>query len=125
MLGRVVTFVAGGWLTMSAFAWPQSDAACAAACSSGLLAVVYGVLEIFLPRIRYLNTANACVLCLLSLWLDSSSAARANSVMIAAVLFGASLLSAPEVRPQRATAWAIAGSKASSTGRPCTPGGAA
>ena len=123
---------------MSAFAWPQSGLACAATCLSGALCIAYGLLEIFLPRVRYLNTANACVLALLALSLDASSVACANSVMAAAILFGASLMSSPGARREldpRArhgaagshgfAAWATDGSNASSTGRPCSPGGAA
>jgi hypothetical protein len=122
---------------MSAFAWPQSDLACAATCLSGALCIAYGLVEIFLPRVRYLNTANACVLCLLALSLDASSVACANSVMAAAVIFGASLLSSPGGAPRCQLgppgnqanhgfpAWATDGSNASRTGRPCSPGGAA
>ena len=108
MLGRVVTFMAGGWLLMSAFAWPQSDASCANTCIGGALAIVYALLSIFYAPARYLNTAHACLVCLVSLSLDGcESAACANNVMVAAVIFGASLWSAPHAeraQPARITA---------------------
>jgi hypothetical protein len=96
MLGRVTMFIAGGWLFMSAFAWPQSDAAAVNTAVGGLLCVGYALLALFIGPARYLNTVHACALCLTSLALDGGevSAACANNVMIAAVVFGASLLSA-------------------------------
>jgi hypothetical protein len=96
MLGRVVTFTAGGWLLMSAFAWPRSDADCVNTWVSGALAIAYSLVAIFWAPGRYLNAAHACLVCLVSLALDGrSSAACANNVMIAAVIFGASLLPSP------------------------------
>jgi hypothetical protein len=117
-------FMAGGWLAMSAFAWPQSEVACVSTCVSGVLCIVYALLGIFLAEARYLNTIHAWVICLVALSLDASSAARANAVMVAAVIFGASLLSSPGARGHGAWAWTIEGSNASRTGRPCRPGGA-
>ena len=95
MLGRVTMFVAGGWLFMSAFAWPQSDAEAVNTAVGGLLCVGYALLALFIGPARYLNTVHACALCVTSLALDGGevSAACANNVMIAAVVFGASLLS--------------------------------
>jgi hypothetical protein len=101
MLGPVLTFMAGGWLAMSAFAWPQSDAAIVNTCMGGLLAIAYGLLSIFVPRARLLNSVHAWLLCLVSLSLEASSAARANNVVVAAVIFGASLVSWPEVHVAR------------------------
>jgi hypothetical protein len=124
VFGRVVMFMAGGWLAMSAFAWPESDVVCASTCVGGVLCILYALLGIFLVEARYLNTIHACVICLLSLSLDASSAARANNVMVAAVIFGASLLSSPGARAHGAWAWTIEGSNASRTGRPWRPGGA-
>ena len=96
MLGRVVMFMAGGWLLMSAFAWPQSDVSCANTCISGALAIAYAMLSIFYAPARYLSTAHACLICLVSLSLDGcESAACANYVMVAAVIFGASLWPVP------------------------------
>jgi hypothetical protein len=119
VLGRVVTFMAGGWLTMSAFAWPQSDVACTNTWVAGALCIGYSLLAIFVAPARYLNTAHACMLCVMSLSLEASSAATANNVMVAAVIFGGSLLGAPAASGQGAArAWAVAGSKASSTGCP-------
>jgi hypothetical protein len=118
VLGRVATFLAGGWLMMSAFAWPQAEIATASTCIGGALTIVYQLLAIFVPQARYLNTANAWVICLVSLSLDgASSAACANNVMVASVIFGASLLRAPQeaVVVQGACATSE-GSKASSTG---------
>jgi hypothetical protein len=122
MLGRVVIFIAGGWLLMSAFAWPQGEASCVNTCMGGGLAIVYGLLSIFYAPARYLNTAHACLVCLVSLGLENSgSAACANNVMVAAVIFGASLW--PDPRPQGAMAWVTDDSKASRTGLPMRPGG--
>lgn len=150
MFGRVVIFIAGGWLSMSAFAWPQSDLARVNTCLGGGLSILYGLVSIFNPTARYLNTAHACLICFLSLSFESDSAACANNVMVAAVIFGASLWSAPRVelgnqgasgagagrfwRPtstaeetaptdESALAWTTAVSKASRTGRPTRPGG--
>jgi hypothetical protein len=100
MLGRVVTFVAGGWLLMSAFAWPRADADCANTWMGGALAIAYGLVAIFWAPGRYLNTVHACLVCLMSLALDGgSSAGCANNVMLSAVIFGASLLPAPTEQP--------------------------
>jgi hypothetical protein len=104
MLGPVVTFMAGGWLAMSAFAWPQSEAACVNTCLSGVLAIAYGLLSIFFPRARLLNSIHAWIVCVVSMSVDASAAARANNVMFAAVIFGASLASWPDVRGARAVA---------------------
>jgi hypothetical protein len=109
MLGRVVMFMAGGWLFVSAFAWPQSETACLNTWTSGVLCVVYGLLAIFIGPARYLNTAHACLVCVTSLALDDGpvSAACANNVMVAAILFGASLIiggsAAPAPRPEGRT----------------------
>lgn len=124
MFGRVVTFMAGGWLAMSAFAWPQSEAAIANTCLAGALAVAFSLAAIFLPEARYLNTGHACIVCLVSLSLDASPVALANNVMVSAVIFGASLLSGPERPVHGASAWTVEGSNASSTGLPFSPGGA-
>jgi hypothetical protein len=103
LLGRVVTFVAGGWLSMSAFAWPQTEAAWANTLAGGLLCVAYALLAIFFAPARYLNTVHACVICAVSLSIDGSgSASCANNVMAAAVIFGASLMPAPDVRARGA-----------------------
>jgi hypothetical protein len=87
---------------MSAFAWPQSEAACVNTCLSGLLAIAYGLLSIFFPRARLLNSVHAWIVCVASMLVDASAAARANNVMFAAVIFGASLASWPDVRSARA-----------------------
>jgi hypothetical protein len=127
VLGRAVTFLAGGWLLMSAFAWPQSEAACLNTWLSGLLCVVFALLAIFIDRARYLNTLHACVVCLTSLALDDAvSAACANNVMVAAVVFGASLLGprgALGGRQAHGGAAPAGAANASSTGRPCRPCG--
>jgi hypothetical protein len=127
MLGRVVIFMAGGWLLMSAFAWPQSEASCANTCVAGALTIAYGLVSIFYAPARYLNTAHACLICLLSLSLDGmEGAASANNVMVAAVIFGASLWPVPRTEvttSQGAMAWVTDASKASRTGRPTRPGG--
>ena len=100
MLGRMVTFVAGGWLLMSAFAWPRTSADCMNTWMGGALAIAYGLAAIFWAPARYFNTAHACLVCLVSLALDGgSSAACANNVMVAAVIFGASLLPPPSEAP--------------------------
>jgi hypothetical protein len=64
---------------------------------------VYSLLAIFYAPARYLNTAHACVICLLSLSLDAPSVACANNVMVASVIFGASLMPVPTLDrdPQR------------------------
>ena len=117
MLGQVATFLAGGWLMMSAFAWPQAEIATASTCIGGALTILYQLLAIFVPQARYLNTANAWVICLVSLSSDGmSSAACANNVMVASMIFGASLLPAPQLGSVGQGACARDGSKASSTG---------
>src|SRR4051812_40761696 len=116
--------MAGGWLAMSAFAWPQSEAAITNTWVSGLLVVGFGLSAIFFPATRYLNTGHACIVCVVSLSLDASAVACANNVMVAAVIFGASLLSGPERPAHGASAWTVEGSNASSTGFPLSPGGA-
>jgi hypothetical protein len=99
MLGRVVSFVAGGWLLISAFAWPQSEAACANTLVGGVLCIAYSLLAIFFAPARYLNTLHACVICAVSLSIDvSGSASSANNVIVAAVIFGASLMPVPDIR---------------------------
>jgi len=101
MLGRGVMFVAGGWLLMSAFAWPQSELSCANTCIAGGLSIVYALLSIFYGPARYLNTAHACLVCMVSLSLDGcESVACANNVMVAAALFGASLWPEPRSEPR-------------------------
>jgi hypothetical protein len=63
---RIVNVVLGAWLFISAFCWPHSRAQLTNTWILGVLCVVFALIAMAVPWVRYLNT-------LLALWLFISA----------------------------------------------------
>jgi hypothetical protein len=94
---RIINVVLGVWLFISAFLWPHTQAQMTNTWIVGVLCVVFALVAMAVPGVRYLNT-------LLAIWLFISAWALPtmstgtiwNNVLVAIALFILSLVpSAP------------------------------
>jgi hypothetical protein len=93
MTARIFNVLIGTWLFLSAFMWPHHSAQGFAALVCGALTVLFALLTIYLPSVRYLTAATAVVLFVASL----GSAMRLDrtfwhNAVIAIAIFVAALL---------------------------------
>ena len=90
---RVVNILLGVWLFISAFVWPHSQAQMTNTWILGVLCVIFALVAMALPWVRYLNT-------LLAIWLFISAWALPtvsvgtiwNNVLVAIAVFIVSLV---------------------------------
>ena len=91
---RIINVVLGVWLFISAFVWPHTRAQMTNTWIVGVLCVIFALVAMAVPRVRYLNT-------LLAIWLFISAWALPvrsgatiwNNVLVAIAIFIVSLLS--------------------------------
>lgn len=65
-LPRWISIALGGWLVITAFAWPQTDASLSNAVIVGALLVALGVVSLMRPVVRWATAA-------LAVWLFASN----------------------------------------------------
>jgi hypothetical protein len=90
---RMVNIVLGVWLFLSAFLWPHTQAQLTNTWIVGVLCVIFALIAMAVPWVRYLNT-------LLAIWLFISAWALPmgspgtiwNNVLVAIAIFVASLI---------------------------------
>lgn len=90
---RILNAVVGGWLFISAFAWPHSTASQANSWLVGAAVVITSLVALVYPALRRFNTA-------LAIWLATSTlafphagpATTWNNLVIALVVFLVSLV---------------------------------
>jgi hypothetical protein len=94
---RILNFVLGIWLFISAFAWHHTRAQMNNSWIVGVLCVLFALVAMAAPRARYLNTALAVWLFVSTWALPSLNAATIwNNVLVAIAIFIVSLMpSAP------------------------------
>ena len=90
---RIINIVLGVWLFISAFAWPHTHAQMNNAWGLGVLAVVFALVAMAIPWVRYLNTLLAIWL-FISAWAlpTQNSGTLWNNVLVAIAIFIVSLL---------------------------------
>jgi hypothetical protein len=95
---RILNVILGGWLLVSAFAWPHAQAQRTNTWVVGLISVLFALAAMTLPRARYFNTA-------LAVWLVISTAAvlpfrtpgtTLNNTLVAIAIFVLSLVPSHE-----------------------------
>jgi hypothetical protein len=90
---RIVNVVLGVWLFISAFLWPHTQAQLTNTWVCGVLCVIFALIAMAVPWVRYLNT-------LLAIWLFISAWALPtmnagtiwNNVLVSIAIFVASLI---------------------------------
>lgn len=90
---RIVNVILGVWLFISAFAWPHTHAQMTNTWILGVLCVIFALVAMAVPWVRYLNT-------LLAIWLFISAWALPmespgtvwNNVLVAIAIFVVSLV---------------------------------
>jgi hypothetical protein len=90
---RIVNVILGVWLFISAFAWPHTHAQMTNTWILGVLCVIFALIAMAVPWVRYLNT-------LLAIWLFISAWALPmespgtvwNNVLVAIAIFIVSLI---------------------------------
>jgi hypothetical protein len=90
---RIVNIILGVWLFLSAFLWPHNQAQLTNTWIVGVLCVIFALIAMAVPWVRYLNT-------LLAIWLFISAWALPmtnagtiwNNVLVAIAMFIASLI---------------------------------
>ena len=99
---RIVNLVLGIWLFISAFVWPHTTAQMTNTWILGVLTVIFALVAMRFPPVRYLNT-------ILAIWLFISAFALHrlnngtvwNNALVAIVIFFLSLVPSSE-QPARA-----------------------
>jgi hypothetical protein len=99
---RIVNLVLGIWLFISAFVWPHTTAQMTNTWILGVLTVIFALVAMRFPPVRYLNT-------ILAIWLFISAFALHrlnngtvwNNALLAIVIFFLSLVPSTE-QPERA-----------------------
>jgi hypothetical protein len=90
---RIINVILGVWLFISAFAWPHTHAQMTNTWICGVLCVIFALVAMAVPWVRYLNT-------LLAIWLFISAWALPmespgtvwNNVLVAIAIFIVSLV---------------------------------
>jgi hypothetical protein len=90
---RIINVILGVWLFISAFAWPHTHAQMTNTWICGVLCVLFALVAMAVPWVRYLNT-------LLAIWLFISAWALPsgtpgtiwNNVLVAIAIFIVSLV---------------------------------
>jgi hypothetical protein len=90
---RMVNVILGIWLFISAFAWPHSQSQLTNTWILGALCVVFALVAMGVPWVRYLNTLLAIWLFISAWALPSTSAGTIwNNVLVAIAIFIVSLI---------------------------------
>jgi hypothetical protein len=90
---RIVNVVLGIWLFISAFAWPHTSQQMTNTWILGVLCVVFAIVAMSVPAVRYLNTALAVWLFISAFALPSLHAGTVwNNVLVAIAIFLVSLV---------------------------------
>jgi hypothetical protein len=92
---RIINVIVGGWLFVSAFAWPHSAASQTNSWLVGAAVVITALVALVYPALRWFNTA-------LAIWLATSTmvfphagpATIWNNLLVALVVFLVSLVPA-------------------------------
>lgn len=93
MAARYVNIIAGAWLFISAFLWRHSEVSRNNTWIVGALTVIFAVIALRTPMMRFVNTALAVWLFFSTLgFFRVSGATLVNNVIVAAVIFIASLV---------------------------------
>lgn len=89
---RVANVILGVWLFVSAFIWPHTYAQMTNTWILGVLCVIFAVVAMRVPQVRYLNTVLAIWL-FISAWAlpSMSTGTRWNNVLVAIAIFFFSL----------------------------------
>jgi hypothetical protein len=90
---RIISVILGVWLFLSAFTWPHAHAQLTNTWILGVLCVIFSLVALSIPWVRYLNT-------LLSIWLFISAWALPtvtvatiwNNALVAIAIFIVSLV---------------------------------
>jgi SPW repeat-containing protein len=106
MAARYVNIVVGAWLFISAFIWQHSNVSRTNTWIVGALAVIFAVIALRTPVVRFLNTALAVWLFFSTLaFFHVSGGTLWNNLIVAAIMFIASLIPSSAVssgqRPRR------------------------
>jgi hypothetical protein len=90
---RIVTIALGVWLFLSAFLWTHTQAQLTNTWVVGVLCVIFALISMAVPWVRYLNTLLAIWL-FISAWAlpTASSGTIWNNVLVAIAMFVASLM---------------------------------
>src|SRR5262245_35370846 len=105
MSAQVLNVVLGVWLFVSAFLWPHHEAVMPNTWIIGALVVVFSLLSMRVPELRYFNTALAVWL-FISVWAvpDIAAATTWNNAIVAVAVLVTSLIP-QRSRPTRTTGW--------------------
>jgi hypothetical protein len=97
---RIINVVLGVWLFISAFVWPHTQAQMTNTWILGVLCVIFALVAMAVPWVRFLNTLLAIWLFISAWALPSTSAGTVwNNVLVAIAIFVVSLIpSGPEER---------------------------
>src|SRR5262249_23577561 len=98
---RIVNVILGIWLFISAFVWPHTSAQMTNTWICGVLCVIFALVAMAVPWVRYLNTLLAIWLFISAWALPSVSAGTIwNNVLCAIAIFIVSLVpSVPSTTP--------------------------
>ncbi len=90
---RIVNVILGVWLFISAFAWPHTQAELTNTWIVGALCVIFALVALAVPWVRYLNTVLAIWLFISAWALPSESVGTIwNNVLVAIAIFIVSLI---------------------------------
>jgi hypothetical protein len=90
---RIINVILGVWLFISAFAWPHSHAQMTNTWICGVLCVLFALISMAVPWVRYLNTALAIWLFISAWALPTLSPGTVwNNVLCAIAIFIVSLV---------------------------------
>ncbi len=97
---RIINVILGVWLFISAFVWPHTQAQMTNTWILGVLCVIFALVAMAVPWVRFLNTLLAIWLFISAWALPSTSAGTVwNNVLVAIAIFIVSLVpSGPEER---------------------------
>jgi hypothetical protein len=90
---RIVNVVLGVWLFISAFAWPHTQAQMTNTWIVGVLCVIFALVSMAIPWVRYFNTVLAIWL-FISAWAlpNETPGTVWNNVLVAIAIFVVSLV---------------------------------
>ena len=90
---RIINVILGVWLFISAFVWPHTTSQMTNTWICGVLAVVFALVAMAVPWVRYLNTLLAIWLFISAWALPSRSPGTIwNNVLVAIAIFIVSLV---------------------------------
>jgi hypothetical protein len=98
---RWLNVLLGAWLFISTWVWPHTQAQATNAIIVGALVVLFAIIAVWAPQVRYANTALAIWLFISAFALVTQSpATRWNHVLVAIAIFFVSLMGTQAMRPR-------------------------